>query len=102
VISRLVIEELVRNIRSKAPRAVARLDLLFSVIEFEVTLDPQSSDVDRWAARGFGTDAPIVAAAVAADVDFLCTGDKRLRDRLRAHKDQNLAVSPAELVDHLT
>lgn len=103
VISRTVLDELVRNLRKKAPLVLPRLEWLFQQVEFEVTAEPPPSEVQRLTALGFESDAPILAAAVAAQVDFICTGDRRFRERLGSLAAAGIvAVTPAELLRLLT
>jgi predicted nucleic acid-binding protein len=92
-----VVTELTRNIARKAPHLLLAVSEVLLQAELEyVTAD--DADVQQYREAGFGADAPIVAAAVAAEVDYFCTGDKRLVERVRrAHLDLR-AVSPAELL----
>jgi hypothetical protein len=92
-------DEVVRNLRLKAPGALGGLARIFQRVSFQVAPDAPAAEIARLAAR-FGTDAPIIAAAIAAEVDYFCTGDRRLRARI-VEMGSLQAVSPAELVDLL-
>lgn len=69
------ITETRRNVIKKYPRAIARLEQLLS--QLMVTAEANTGLV-AWAQRYLPVkDAPILAAAVAAQVDYLVTGDKK-------------------------
>ncbi len=102
VISRIVIDELVRNLRGKAPSALSSLERLFSETAFEVAPDPAHEEVEVWSRAGLGSDAPIVAAALLAGVDCFCTGDRNLLGKLSLLQRSGLrAVTPGEFVELL-
>ncbi|HOC44553.1 MAG TPA: PIN domain-containing protein [Thermoanaerobaculales bacterium] len=73
--SRHAIDECFRNLALKAPQTVAALGRLLELLEVVPEAGP---GVVAWAARhGLpANDAPILAAASAAGVDFLVTGDR--------------------------
>ncbi len=100
VICRVVVDEVVRNLRKKAPQALGSLERTFQEVSFEMAPEPRGSEVKRWAGAGFGSDAPVLAAAIEAEVDYFCTGDKRLRARSETFGVLNV-VSPAELLELL-
>lgn len=75
VVSRQVLEEAVRAVQEKLPKALHTLSRLLMNIHLEVVEDPSLSEFTRWAAVIHRGDAPILAAAVAAQVDYLVTGD---------------------------
>jgi hypothetical protein len=95
-----VIIEVTRNLRLKAPHALGSLERVFRDVSFEVARDPAPGSVSRLTDVGLGTDATVVAAAIDARVDYFCTGDRRLRERIEATGGLK-AVSPAELLDLL-
>lgn len=76
VISQLVLEEVRRNLQSKVPEVIAELDFLRDAVLFEL-VQPERNEVV--AARQYcdAKDAPIVAAAKTADVDYLVSLDRR-------------------------
>ena len=99
VVSMDVLQELVRNIRRKAPRLIGHLNRFLISTSFEVVADPAEQEVERWYDAGLGSDAPVIAAALGAGVDYVCTGDRRLLARGRADALSGLrVVTPAELV----
>lgn len=75
VISRQVLEELVRNISEKLPSVLPVLrDMLVSVPP-EITPDPSLEAIKQWEAKLALGDAAVLAAAVSANVDYFITRD---------------------------
>ena len=102
VISRQVAEELVRNLRHKAPAAVPVLLALFERALPRLAEDPYEDVVDSVTAAGVNSnDAPIVAAALDAGVDYFVTGDRRLRNEVQRINPPFRVVSPRELIEEL-
>jgi predicted nucleic acid-binding protein len=100
VVSRLVLDELVRNLRSKSPSSLPKLERVFAEVRFEIVSDPPNEEIRRWRDAGLGTDAPIVAAAVLAEVDYFCTGDRRLLSKASLIERAGLrVVTPGELLE---
>jgi predicted nucleic acid-binding protein len=81
VSSAFAVEEAVRNIRSKRPASVERLEELLAILA--VQPEPTPLDV-AWAVQQDVPvkDAPILAAAVAARAALLVTGDRSHFGRL--------------------
>ena len=76
VVSSLVLEKVGRNLEKKRPDVLPDWDLLLSGLAPTV-LDPSSAAVHRAAAYTELKDAPLVAAAIAAKVDYFVSLDKR-------------------------
>ncbi len=76
VVSTLVQQETQRNLAKKAPAAVAQFQRLITALPLRV-VDPGRADVIAAAAYTQLKDAPIVAAARFAQVDYLCSLDRR-------------------------
>ncbi len=76
VLSALVIEEVERNIKAKAPQALPLFQGLFIALPFE-TIDPTKADILRAATCVALKDAPILAAARKAHADYLVTLDRQ-------------------------
>ena len=76
VISGLVVEEAERNLAQKAPEAIPYLEVLLSVAEFEI-VEASKRQVVTAAAYTKAKDAPIVAAAKRAKVDYLVSLDRK-------------------------
>lgn len=103
VISRQVLEELVRNLRRKAPRAIPVLLTLFQIRLPRLAEDPYEDEVDTLTQAGVNKDdAPIVAAAHGADVDYFVTGDRPLREEVRALNPPFRVLSPREFLSLMT
>ena len=96
VISRQVLDEVVRTIAAKLPAALPVLHTLLLSMPLEVCDDPDPSAVKAWAKITGADDAPIAAAASAAEVDFLVSGDSHfLAARDAAAKKGLRIVSPS-------
>jgi len=102
VVSGVVLDELVRNLRKKAPNALPRLERVFRETAFEIAVEPRQAETESWSQAGLGSDAPIVAAAVLAEVDYFCTGDRRLLGKASLIERAGLrVVTPGELLEAL-
>lgn len=99
VVSVDVMLELARNIARKVPWLAASAQAFVAGAKLEVVASPDEGDVTDWRQATLGSDAAIIAAAIAAEVDYFCTGDRRILARGRAGELAGLrVVSPAELV----
>jgi predicted nucleic acid-binding protein len=103
VLSSQVLEELVHTLQAKLPHALAGLYLLLTSNPPEVFADPDEDDVTRWAQVIHPADAPILAAAAAAQVDYLVTGNTRhfVDNPAVAGQSGLRIVTPAQLVNLL-
>lgn len=77
VISRQVLDEVERNLRLKLPEALPLMADLLGHIPLEIVDDPHPDRFGRWLAHIETKDAPILEAAVAAEVDYLMTLNSR-------------------------
>src|SRR3972149_7574041 len=68
VVSSQVLDELARTIAAKLPAKMGALQTLLLSSPPEVVADPPQDEVDRWARLVNPVDAPIIAAAAAAEV----------------------------------
>lgn len=75
VISDVVQEEARRNLTAKAPKALPFLDQLLELIPFEF-VEAEKQEVLNAQAYTELKDAPIVAAAVQAETDYLVSLDR--------------------------
>jgi predicted nucleic acid-binding protein len=82
VISVAVLEELLRNLTRKSPRSLERLTAMLATGRFEIGPDPPAADIRAWVVAGLREDGHVAASLVAAACTALCTGDRRLRERL--------------------
>ena len=99
VVSRQVLEEVVRVVAAKLPDALPSLHALLLNMPLEVCEDPDPGAVAAWARIVGKDDAPIAAAAVTAEVDCLVSGDGHfLKAREAAAKRGLRIVSPSEFL----
>ncbi len=75
IISDVVQEEARRNLNAKAPQALPFLDQVLSIVPFETVL-PNKQEVLAACTYTELKDAPIVAAAVKAQADYLVSLDR--------------------------
>jgi len=99
VVSVAVIVELVRNVQRKAPHLMSRVERFFEESHFEVVANPTRIQVQAWIDRGAAEDSRIVAAALVPEVDYLCTGDQRFRERISGIDLAPKMVSPRQLLE---
>ena len=76
VISDDVLEEARRNLAAKLPNALDLFQQIVELIPFEI-VTPTLAEVQRAAMYTEHKDAPIVAAAINAQVDYLTSLDRR-------------------------
>lgn len=102
VISQQVLEEVVRTIKGKLPEALPALRRLLMSAPPEIAKDPATEEVARWAEMLHIEDASILAAAIAAQPDYLVTGDRHfLEDPGIAHQSGLHIVTPAQLLQRI-
>ena len=75
VVSRQVLEEFVRTVRTKLPRALPTLERLLTSVPPEVVADPPEEQVMQACDVINVMDAPVLAADALAEPDFFVTGD---------------------------
>jgi len=76
VLSPHVAEEARRNLRRKAPAAIEAFEQLMETVSPEVAVEPSLSELQTAASYINLRDAPIIAAAVKANVEYLVTLDR--------------------------
>lgn len=76
VASQLVFEEARRNLKAKAPEAVVALDDFLNTVSFEI-VRPTKREVKAAMEYVAVKDAPIIAAAKRAQVDFRVSLDRQ-------------------------
>ncbi len=77
IISQDVLDEVERNLSRKAPDLLARYRQLLHLMEPTTGADPSPEEVRAAEAYVAQKDAPIVAAAIKARVDYLVTYDRK-------------------------
>lgn len=96
VVSRQVLEEVVRTVKAKVPEALPVLRTLLVSSPPEIVPDPELREVERWMNKLPLGDAAILAAAIGARPDHLITGDKHFSERPGIAEEAGLhIVSPA-------
>lgn len=100
VVSRYVLEEVRRNLEEKAPRALGAYQEFVTLVSPEIARDPSPSELKEAASYINLKDAPIIAAGINADVDYLVTLDRKhlLGDTNVARRSGLKIVTPDELV----
>lgn len=76
VVSELVLEETRRNLRGKAPEAIPSLEMFREAATFE-TIRASRGAIEQAMRYTAAKDAPVVAAAREARVDYLVSLDRR-------------------------
>jgi predicted nucleic acid-binding protein len=102
VISELVIQEVERNLTNKAPEALPAFHRFLDAVTFEF-VRPTKHQVLQAAAYTALKDAPIVAAAIKAQVDYLVSLDRRHLVEVPEVAQQSglKLVLPKELLQHV-
>ena len=93
-----VLEEVIRTLQRKQNRLLGLFYVMLEQNPFEIQPDPAPTAVERFAAFISPADAPILAAAVAAGVDVLITGNTRHFTAEVAALAGLRIVTPAEFV----
>jgi len=91
VISQQVLDECQRNISKKLPAALPIFAQLLAGINPEISPHPPQAESDRWTNIIEAKDAPILAAAVLANIDrLLSLNTKDFTPKVAAQSDQKL------------
>lgn len=99
ILSDRVLDELVRNLVRKLPHLLPSLAGLLVNVPFEIVPQPLASAVEIWLKAGLKEDTIIVAAAISARSDYLCTGDRGIHDRADLCIEAGLKlIRPADLI----
>ena len=102
VVSQQVLEEVVRTIKEKLPEALPSLMRLLVSTPPEIRKEPNPEEVARWAEVIHADDAGILAATVAAQPDYLITGDKHFFENPAIMEKSGLHIlTPAQFLDCL-
>jgi len=76
VVSSVVVEEVTRNLAKKSPDKAALFAEIQQIVNFE-TVEPEADQVKAASEYTALKDAPIVAAAIVGDCEFLVTYDHK-------------------------
>ena len=100
VVSQFALTELFRNLDRKKQGEAKQFADLLATLEVEVVSEGDKAHIEAWRTAGLKTDAAIVAAAVEAEVDFLCTGDGGIHEMRHAVEAAGVKViSPRDLLE---
>ena len=98
VVSRQVLEEVIRTFKEKLPDSLPALRRLLVNTPPEVAAAPELPDIKRWTKKLHLGDAAILAAAITAQPDYFITGDRHFVENLDAKEKGLTIVMPAELL----
>ena len=102
VISQQVLEEVVRTVHKKLPKAASLLKTLLTNAPPEIVADPPLEAVKTWAHEFSLAYAAVLAAAVSSKPDYFVTGDGDfLRNRAIIEKAGLYILTPAEFLTRL-
>lgn len=102
VISQQVLEEEARTIKEKLPEALSALQTLLINSTPEIIKDPLFEDIARWFELINNEDASILAAAIAAQPDYLVTGDKHFFENRNIARQTELSIAtPAQFLQRM-
>jgi predicted nucleic acid-binding protein len=99
VVSSFVIEEVTRNLEKKAPAKAHLFTAMQQLVGFE-TVDPSAEQIKTAAEYTALKDAPVVAAALLAECEYLVTYDRKhlLDVPIVAERSQLRIVTPDVVV----
>ncbi|MFH1149209.1 MAG: putative toxin-antitoxin system toxin component, PIN family [Actinomycetota bacterium] len=98
VVSRRVLDEVIRTVGRKLPDALPALKDYLRTSVFEVVADCEPAEADPWEGVLEPGDAAILASAVGAAPDFFVTGDNHFLRNSRLAAPGTEIVSPLEFV----
>ncbi|MFW6150538.1 MAG: putative toxin-antitoxin system toxin component, PIN family [Chloroflexota bacterium] len=102
VVSQQVLDELIQTISAKLPLALSALKGLLESTPLEIVRDPEAEDVGRWRRLINAQDAPILTAAVAAQPDYLVTGDRHFFENRAVPEESGLTIlTPGEFIEQM-
>ena len=99
VISQQVLEEVIRTLKEKLPEALSAFNRLLISVPPEIVKNPLPGEVADWAQVIHPEDDAILAAAVAAQPDYLTTGDNYFFEHTEIMEKSRLRiVTPAQFL----
>jgi predicted nucleic acid-binding protein len=103
VTSQFAIEEAETTLLRKAPEQVVYFKALLETLEIEITPEPTKEELLAAASYTAMKDAPIIAAAIAAQADYLVTFDRKhlLNPPEVAKKSGLVIATPGEVLENL-
>jgi len=102
IVSRQILEEVVRTFKKKLPQALPALSEFFLNSPLTVIGDPEREEVLPWTDTLKEGDASILAAAISASPDYFVTGDRHFLNKPHLEKNSGLVIcSPTQLLKNL-
>ncbi|MBN2169641.1 MAG: putative toxin-antitoxin system toxin component, PIN family [Actinobacteria bacterium] len=102
VISKQVLEELIRTLKAKLPEALPSLRVFLLNSPLEITGDPAAGEARKWEQDLEAGDASILAASISAEIEFLVTGDRHfLQNRELLSNSGITIIAPAEFIKQM-
>jgi len=102
IVSRQILEEVVRTFKKKLPLALPALSEFLLNSPLEVVSDPDPEEIPRWTDILNEGDASILTASITATPDFFVTGDSHFLDNPLLKEKSGLVIcSPAQLLENL-
>jgi putative PIN family toxin of toxin-antitoxin system len=99
VVSQQVLEELIRTIKEKLPKALPALKRFLINAPPEIGADPSLEAIQCWAKEINPADAVILAAAIIAKPNYFITGDNHFLENQNIIEKSGLnIVSPAQFL----
>ncbi len=96
------LEEIVRTITRKLPRAHPVFQDFMSRLKFEIIPLPDRKKLEKYRGMIADEDLPVLASAIECEADYLVTGDKKHFGGLRGRIDIPLKICPpSEFVEIL-
>jgi putative PIN family toxin of toxin-antitoxin system len=86
VISRQVLDEVIRVVKDKLPDAIPFLTEFLLNAQPEIVLDPEPESIKHWSRYLSPGDASILAAAINAKPDYFITGDNHFLENQELKK----------------
>lgn len=101
VVSQLVLDETERNLRLKLPTALPVLVELLANIRIEMVADPPANEFAQWLPIIEFKDAPILQAALNAEVGYLITLNTRDFTPAVARQSGLIIMEPRQFIGRL-
>ena len=94
--------EIERNLMAKLPRAIPVYKDYLPRLQLEVIPLPSPDDISRFTAIIANKDAPVLASANHANIDYLVTGDKKdFGGITEKHNLPFVTASPTKFIDEI-
>lgn len=102
VVSELVLEEIVRNIKNKVPLALSLVHQFFQEYSLTVVKDPRVDEIQKYVSLAQSKDLPILASALNYQCRFFITGNKKDFQINSIKKQYHLSIlTPREILSRI-